>query len=83
MGERNSPAYYEGTFSEDGNTLTGAWHYPGGWLLDCVDPDRQHLRHKPSFHRATPIGANPPDSVVLSLRFDAQSAPVVPPKNRC
>jgi hypothetical protein len=37
---------------------------------------------KPSFHRATPIGANPPDSVVLSL-FDAQSAPVVPPKNRC
>ena len=30
MGERGSPAYYEGTFSEDGNTLTGAWHYPGG-----------------------------------------------------
>jgi hypothetical protein len=30
MGERNSPAYYQGTFSEDGNTLTGAWHYPGG-----------------------------------------------------
>ena len=30
MGERNSPAYYEGTFSKDGDTLTGAWHYPGG-----------------------------------------------------
>ena len=30
MGERNSPAYYEGMFSEDGNELTGAWHYPGG-----------------------------------------------------
>jgi hypothetical protein len=30
MGQRNSPAYYEGKFSEDGNTLTGAWHYPGG-----------------------------------------------------
>jgi hypothetical protein len=30
MGERGSPAYYEGTFSEDGNSLTGAWHYPGG-----------------------------------------------------
>lgn len=30
MGERNSPAYYEGTFSEDGDTLTGACHYPGG-----------------------------------------------------
>ena len=30
MGERGSPAYYEGTFSEDGNVLTGGWHYPGG-----------------------------------------------------
>lgn len=30
MGDRGSPAYYEGSFSEDGNTLTGAWHYPGG-----------------------------------------------------
>lgn len=29
-GERGSPAYYEGTFSDDGSTLTGAWHYPGG-----------------------------------------------------
>lgn len=29
-GERGSPAYYQGTFSDDGNTLTGAWHYPGG-----------------------------------------------------
>lgn len=30
MGERGSPAYYRGTLSSDGNTLTGAWHYPGG-----------------------------------------------------
>ena len=31
FGERGSPAYYEGTFSEDGATLRGgAWHYPGG-----------------------------------------------------
>jgi uncharacterized protein YndB with AHSA1/START domain len=30
FGERGSPAYYEGTLSEDGSTLTGAWHYPGG-----------------------------------------------------
>lgn len=30
MGERGSPAYYEGTFDDDGTTLTGAWHYPGG-----------------------------------------------------
>ncbi|MGH3147911.1 MAG: hypothetical protein ACRDTR_19140 [Rubrobacter sp.] len=30
FGERGSPAYYRGTFNEDGNILTGAWHYPGG-----------------------------------------------------
>lgn len=29
-GDRGSPAYYQGTFSEDGNVLTGAWHWPGG-----------------------------------------------------
>ena len=29
-GEKGSPAYYRRTFSEDGDTLTGAWHYPGG-----------------------------------------------------
>jgi hypothetical protein len=29
-GEKGSPAYYKGTFSKDGNTLTGAWVYPGG-----------------------------------------------------
>jgi hypothetical protein len=29
-GERGSPAYYKGHFSEDGNTLTGGWVYPGG-----------------------------------------------------
>jgi hypothetical protein len=29
-GERGSPAYYRGTFSDDGDTLSGAWHYPGG-----------------------------------------------------
>jgi len=36
MGERNSRAYYEGTFSEDDNTLTGAWHYPGGGSYSTV-----------------------------------------------
>jgi hypothetical protein len=30
FGERGSPAYYEGTFSQGGDVLTGAWHYPGG-----------------------------------------------------
>ena len=29
-GEKGSPAYYKGQFSEDGNTMTGAWVYPGG-----------------------------------------------------
>jgi hypothetical protein len=29
-GERGSPAYYEGKWSDDGNTNSGAWHYPGG-----------------------------------------------------
>jgi hypothetical protein len=29
-GEKGSPAYYRGKFSADGNTLSGAWVYPGG-----------------------------------------------------
>lgn len=29
-GEKNSPAYFKGEFSKDGNTLTGGWVYPGG-----------------------------------------------------
>jgi hypothetical protein len=29
-GERGSPAYYKGRFSDDGNTCSGAWVYPGG-----------------------------------------------------
>jgi hypothetical protein len=29
-GEKGSPAYYKGTFSDDGNTNSGAWVYPGG-----------------------------------------------------
>lgn len=29
-GERGSPAYYRGTFSDDGNTQTGRWVYPDG-----------------------------------------------------
>ncbi|HZD60039.1 MAG TPA: hypothetical protein VE439_06250 [Anaerolineae bacterium] len=29
-GEKGSPAYYRGTLSDDGNTLTGRWVYPGG-----------------------------------------------------
>ena len=29
-GVRGSPAYYQGRFSDDGNTVTGEWVYPGG-----------------------------------------------------
>lgn len=29
-GEKGSPAYYKGTWSDDGNTNAGAWVYPGG-----------------------------------------------------
>lgn len=29
-GAKGSPAYYKGTFSDDGDSLAGAWVYPGG-----------------------------------------------------
>ena len=29
-GEKGSPAYYQGKWSDDRNTNTGAWVYPGG-----------------------------------------------------
>lgn len=29
-GEKGSPAYFKGRFSEDGNACTGAWVFPGG-----------------------------------------------------
>lgn len=29
-GEKGSPAYYKGTFSEDGKVCSGDWVYPGG-----------------------------------------------------
>jgi hypothetical protein len=29
-GAKGSPAYYRGTFSADGNVLSGAWVWPGG-----------------------------------------------------
>jgi len=35
-GEKGSPAYYRGTFSADGNTLTGGWVYPGGGGYETV-----------------------------------------------
>lgn len=36
FGERGSPAYYRGEFSSDGNTLAGAWHYPGGGGYEAI-----------------------------------------------
>jgi len=29
-GSKGSPAFYKGYWSDDGNTLTGSWVYPGG-----------------------------------------------------
>jgi hypothetical protein len=29
-GAKGSPAYYKGTFSDDGNIMKGAWQWPGG-----------------------------------------------------
>lgn len=29
-GYKGSPAYFKGTFSDDGNTMSGEWVYPGG-----------------------------------------------------
>lgn len=29
-GEKGSPAYYRGTFSPDGHSMSGEWVYPGG-----------------------------------------------------
>jgi hypothetical protein len=29
-GQKGSPAYYRGTFSDDGSRVAGAWVYPGG-----------------------------------------------------
>jgi hypothetical protein len=35
-GEKGSPAYYKGEFSEDGTSVTGAWVYPGGGGYDST-----------------------------------------------
>ncbi|MEU3603831.1 hypothetical protein ABZ714_34770 [Streptomyces sp. NPDC006798] len=35
-GEKGSPAYYKAEFSADGNTLSGAWVYPGGGGYDST-----------------------------------------------
>ena len=35
FGARGSPASYQGTFSSDGTTVTGAWQYPGGGAYEA------------------------------------------------
>ncbi|MFF0449349.1 hypothetical protein ACFYT4_23570 [Streptomyces sp. NPDC004609] len=35
-GEKGSPAYFRGTFSADGDVLSGSWVYPGGGGYDSV-----------------------------------------------
>ena len=35
-GAKGSPAYYEGMFSADGTTVTGAWVYPGGGGYESI-----------------------------------------------
>ena len=37
-GERGSPAYYTGTFGADGDTLSGAWRYPGAAVTRRLPP---------------------------------------------
>ncbi|MFD0855318.1 hypothetical protein ACFQ07_23965 [Actinomadura adrarensis] len=34
--EKGSPAYFRGTWSEDGDVLDGAWVYPGGGGYDST-----------------------------------------------
>jgi hypothetical protein len=36
MGEKGSPAFYRGEWSDDGNTLTGEWEWPGGGYKETM-----------------------------------------------
>jgi len=36
VGETDPPVYYRGTFSDDGDILTGASHYPGGDVYEAT-----------------------------------------------
>ena len=44
-GEKGSPAYYKGQFTEGGNTLTGNWVYPGGDGYEAI-ATRQKKRER-------------------------------------
>jgi hypothetical protein len=37
-GEKGSPAFFKGTFSPDGYSLTGAWVYPDGGGYESTAP---------------------------------------------
>jgi hypothetical protein len=45
-GEKGSPAYYRGRFSDDGNTLTGAWVWPGGGYESTATRVEQTVRRR-------------------------------------
>lgn len=36
MGEKGSPAVYRGEWSDDGNTLSGEWEWPGGGYKETM-----------------------------------------------
>ncbi len=36
VGDKGSPAVYRGTFSADGNTINGAWEWPGGGYRETM-----------------------------------------------
>lgn len=41
-GGRSSPAFYRGTFSEDGTRVTGGWQWPGGGYATEMTRLRPH-----------------------------------------
>jgi hypothetical protein len=42
FGERGSPSVYRGRWSDDGNTLEGAWEWPGGGYEETMTRVQSH-----------------------------------------
>jgi hypothetical protein len=64
-GEKGSPAYYKGTFSDDGDTVAGDWVYPGGGGYEStmtrvrsqrVRPPPPASQHRPAERRRWALG---------------------------
>ena len=45
-GEHGSPAHFRGVFEPDGNTIVGAWIYPGGGYTSTMTRVMDHLNHR-------------------------------------